>query len=141
MGYIVDPYGQRRVLAPDEVIWDRYYNARDRSKGLAPLLLAAMPADMQREMLRFNRTFFRRGAVHSNLAFFLSELATSRQIDEFLERWDQRYAGADNAHRPVVGVGKGSVQNLGMSNADMEFIAGLSLTREMIADALGSPRS
>ena len=138
-GYIRHQMGQRVPLARDEVIWDRYHNARDTRRGMSPLLVAAGPARLADAMMLFNRLFFERGATHSNIAFWLHEHTSPRQIDEFHERYQARYAGLGNAHKPIVGVGQGSVVNLGMSQAEMEFVAGLNLMREQIADVYGVP--
>ena len=95
---------------------------------------------MQLDMLEFNRRFFKHGILASNLVFFLDQMSTSQQdIDMFHERMSARYSGMENAQRPIVAPGQGSVQNLGLSNRDMEFVQGIQLAKEHVADIYGVP--
>ena len=94
---------------------------------------------MQLEMLAFNRQLFKHGILTSNLAFFLGEMAQAEDVELFQERLADRYSGIGNAQRPIVTTGQGSVQNLGISNRDMEFIQGIQLAKEHVADIYGMP--
>ena len=138
-GYIHDPQGSRFAMLPDEVIWDRYFNPLDHHKGLSPLLAGLSSVQMQLEMLAFNRQLFKHGILTSGLAFFLGEMARPEDVELFQERLADRYSGIGNAQRPIVTTGQGSVQNLGISNRDMEFIQGIQLAKEHVADVYGMP--
>ena len=138
-GYIHDPTGSRFAMLPDEVIWDRYFNPLDHHKGQSPLLAGLSSVKMQLEMLAFNHQLFKNGVLVSNLAFFLDALTDDTDIALFHERIADRYSGTENAQRPLVVKGPGSVQNLGISNRDMEFIQGIQLAKEHVADIFGVP--
>ncbi len=138
-GYIHDPQGSRFAMLPDEVIWDRYFNPLDHQKGQSPLLAGLSSVKMQLEMLEFNHQLFKNGVLVSNLAFFLDALTDDTDIALFHERIADRYSGTENAQRPLVVKGPGSVQNLGISNRDMEFIQGIQLAKEHVADIYGVP--
>ena len=138
-GYIHDPTGSRFAMLPDEVIWDRYFNPLDHHKGQSPLLAGLRSVQMQLEMLEFNSQLFKSGLLVSNLAFFLDALTDDTDIALFHERIADRYSGVGNAQRPLVVKGPGSVQNLGISNRDMEFIQGIQLAKEHVADIYGVP--
>ena len=138
-GYIHDPQGSRFAMLPDEVIWDRYFNPLDHQKGQSPLLAGLSSVKMQLEMLEFNSQLFKNGVLVSNLAFFLDALTDDTDIALFHERIADRYSGTENAQRPLVVKGPGSVQNLGISNRDMEFIQGIQLAKEHVADIYGVP--
>ena len=138
-GYIHDPQGSRFAMLPDDVIWDRYFDPLDHHKGLSPLLAGLSSVQMQLEMLAFNRQLFKHGILTSNLAFFLGEMAMPEDVELFQERLADRYSGIGNAQRPIVTTGQGSVQNLGISNRDMEFIQGIQLAKEHVADIYGMP--
>ena len=71
--------------------------------------------------------------------FGLSATSTDQDISLFYERMEDRYSGVGNAQRPIVTKGEGSVQNLGLSNRDMEFIQGIQLAKEHVADVYGVP--
>ena len=126
-------------MLPDEVIWDRYFDPLDHHKGLSPLLAGLSSVQMQLEMLAFNRQLFKHGILTSSLAFFLGEMARPEDVELFQERLADRYSGIGNAQRPIVTTGQGSVQNLGISNRDMEFIQGIQLAKEHVADIYGVP--
>ena len=138
-GYVHDPHGSRFAMLPDEVIWDRYFNPSDHHRGLSPLFAVRNSVQMQLDMLEFNRQFFKHGILASNLVFFLDSMSTQQDIDLFHERVDARYSGVENAQRPIVARGQGSVQNLGLSNRDMEFVEGIRLAKEHVADIFGVP--
>ena len=93
---------------------------------------------MQLDMVEFNHQLFKHGFLVSNLAFFL-ESPMPGEIELFQERLADRYSGMENAQRPLIAPGQGSVQNLGLSNRDMEFIQGIQLAKEQVADSLGVP--
>ena len=138
-GYVHDPTGSRFAMLPDEVIWDRYFNPLDHHKGQSPLLAGLRSVQMQLDMLEFNSQLFKHGIMASNLVFFMNEAATPADVELFHERLADRYSGIANAQRPIVAPGQGSVQNLGISNRDMEFIQGIQLGKEHVADTFGVP--
>ena len=138
-GYVHDPTGSKFAMLPDEVIWDRYFNPTDHFKGQSPLLAGLSSVQMQLDMLESNRQLFKHGILTSNLAFFLSEMTTPEEVELFHERLADRYSGVGNAQRPFVAKAPASVQNLGISNRDMEFIQGIQLAKEHVADVYGVP--
>ena len=137
-GYVHDPHGSRFAMLPDEVIWDRYFNPQDHFKGQSPLEAVRGWVQMQLDMVEFNHQLFKHGILVSNLAFFL-ESPEPGDIELFQERLADRYSGMENAQRPIIAPSQGSVQNLGLSNRDMEFIQGIQLAKEQVADSLGVP--
>ena len=138
-GYVHDPTGSRFAMLPDEVIWDRYFNPTDHFKGQSPLLAGLSSVQMQLDMLESNHQLFKHGILASNLAFFLGAMSSDDDIALFHERIADRYNGIGNAQRPFVVKAPASVQNLGISNRDMEFIQGIQLAKEHVADVYGVP--
>ena len=69
---------------------------------------------MQLDMVEFNHQLFKHGILVSNLAFFL-ESPMPGDIEMFQERLADRYSGMENAQRPIIAPGQGSVQNLGLN--------------------------
>ncbi len=138
-GYVHDPTGSRFAMLPDEVIWDRYFNPTDHFKGQSPLLAGLSSVQMQLDMLESNHQLFKHGILASNLAFFLDAMSSDDDIALFHERIADRYSGIGNAQRPFVVKAPASVQNLGISNRDMEFIQGIQLAKEHVADVYGVP--
>ena len=138
-GYVHDPTGSRFAMLPDEVIWDRYFDPLDHLKGQSPLLAGLSSVQMQLDMLESNHQIFKHGILASNLAFFLDAMSSDDDIALFHERIADRYSGVGNAQRPFVVKAPASVQNLGISNRDMEFIQGIQLAKEHVADVYGVP--
>jgi HK97 family phage portal protein len=137
-GFLFDPQGARFAMLPDEVLWDRYFNPLDEFAGLSPIAPAKLDIDMRLDMLKANRNLFQQGVLTQNLAFFLKGMTSLFDVQEFRERIKERYSGPQNANQPlVIQSDIADVKNLGFSNRDMEFLAGLGVTRQDILTALG----
>ena len=127
-------------LPAEDVIYDRYVNPRDLHRGLSPLEPARSAIGLHLQMMRSNESFWKYGSHVANLAFFLGTGTTRTEAEQFQEQFRDRHAGAGQAHRPITIAGdKGSVVNLGQNNRDMEFLGGLGMMKELVADALGVP--
>ena len=137
VGYLYDAGGNATALLPDEVIYDRYYNPADLFRGLSPLEAGMTAAGMNRDMLAYNRMFFRNG-VASNMIIYLDQ-ATQPEVERVREQFADRYAGTENAHRPIVSTRQGMIQSLPVSNREMEFISGIALSKNIVADVFGVP--
>ncbi|PZC47484.1 MAG: Phage portal protein BeeE [Chloroflexi bacterium] len=139
-GFIYDPHGARFPMTPDEVLWDRYFNPLDEYAGLSPIAPGRLSIDMQRDMLKVNRYLFKNGVLSQNLAFMLNGPLTTEQVEEFYLRLEERHGGSEKANRPiVVDVGVGKVENLGLSNREMEFFQGLTFTLQDVARIYSVP--
>ena len=139
-GFIYEPTGARFPMAPEEVLWDRYFNPLDEFAGLSPIAPGRLSIDMQRDMLRVNRHLFKNGVLSQNLAFMLNGPLTSEQVEDFYRRLEERHGGAERANRPmVVDAGIGKVENLGLSNREMEFFQGLTFTLQDVARIYAVP--
>jgi len=127
-------------MTPDEVLWDRYFNPLDEYAGLSPIAPGRLSIDMQRDMLKVNRYLFKNGVLSQNLAFMLNGPLTTEQVEEFYLRLEERHGGSEKANRPiVVDVGVGKVENLGLSNREMEFFQGLTFTLQDVARIYSVP--
>ena len=62
------------------------------------------------------------------------------QLEEFYQRLESRFSGKENFQRPIVfDRGQGDVKNLGLSNREMEFLEGIQLAKEHVADIYAVP--
>lgn len=141
--YMADS-GREVRLGVDEVLWFRRYNpVRDMElEGLAPIAPARLSLDMGWDALRFNRNFFKNSATPSDIAITFPTSLTDEEVDSFYKRWDKRFRGAGNAHRPLLVAASGQgvgVSRIGISQKEMEFLAGLRWTVEDAARAWGVP--
>ena len=57
----------------------------------------------------------------------------------FYTRWEARYKGSDNAHRPAIASFVKDVKTLGLNHQEMSFIEGLRWSLEEVARVYGVP--
>ena len=134
-------HGRSRMIAltPDEVVWFRYFNPLEEYAGLSPVAPSRMAVDMGRDGLRFNRNFLRNSA-QPDFVMLTNEYMNDSEVDDFYRRWEARYRGPANAHRPAVASFVRDIKTLGLSHRDMDFIQGLRWSLEEVSRAFGVPR-
>ena len=98
-----------------------------------------MSVDMGKDGLKFNRNFLRNSAQPD---FFLLTNATmtDSEVEEFYNRWEARFRGPNNAHRPAIASFVRDIKTLGFSHRDMDFIQGLRWSLEEVSRAYGVPK-
>jgi HK97 family phage portal protein len=89
--------------------------------------------------LRFNRNFLRNSA-QPDFMLLTDETMTDAEIEEFYTRWESRYRGPGNAHRPAIASFVRDIKTLGFSQRDMDFIQGLRWSLEEVSRAYGVPK-
>ena len=127
------------AYTPEEIVWLRYFNPLEELAGLSPLAPARLSADMGHEGLRFNRHLLRNSARPDFMLLTNHEL-NDAELEDFYERWEQRYRGAGNAHRPAVASAVRDVKTLGLSHRDIDFIQGLRWSLEEVSRTYGVPK-
>lgn len=139
-GFIYDPHLRPFAMLPDEVIWDHYIDPNDETGSMSPLKPAGLSVTMHRDMMEVNDKLFKQGVIASNLAFMVNGPLNDTELQRFFDLIEERYQGKDKAMRPIVFErGQGDVKNLQFSNADMQCIELLNMTKQQVADALGVP--
>ena len=68
------------------------------------------------------------------------ESMTDTEIADFYDRWEARYRGPGNAHRPAIANFIRDIKPLGLSHRDMDFIQGLRWSLEEVSRAFGVPK-
>ena len=127
------------AYTPDEIVWLRYFNPLEELAGLSPLAPARLSADMGHEGLHFNRHLLRNSARPDFLLLTNHEL-NDTELEDFYARWEQRYQGPGNAHRPAVASAVRDVKTLGLSHRDIDFIQGLRWSLEEVSRTYGVPK-
>ena len=138
-GFVYRGVAEPVAYTPDEIVWLRYFNPLEELAGLSPLAPARLSADMGHEGLSFNRHLLRNSARPDFLLLTNHELNES-ELEEFYARWESRYQGAGNAHRPAVASAVRDVKTLGLSHRDIDFIQGLRWSLEEVSRAYGVPK-
>ena len=111
----------------DEVVWFRYFNPMDEYAGLSPMA-----------PLRFNRNFFRNSA-QPDVIFTTEEGMTDDEVEDFYQRWERRFRGPGNAHRPAIASFIKDIKTLGFTHREMEFVQGLRWSLEDVSRTFGVP--
>ena len=127
------------AYTPDEIVWLRYFNPLEELAGLSPLAPARLSADMGHDGLAFNRHLLRNSARPDFLLLTNQEM-NETELEEFYARWEMRYQGPGNAHRPAVASAVRDVKTLGLSHRDIDFIQGLRWSLEEVSRAYGVPK-
>ncbi len=124
---------------PDEVVWLRYFNPLEEYAGMSPLTPARLSVDMGGDGMRFNRDFFRNSA-QPDFVILTDETMTDAEIADFYDRWESRYRGAGQAHRPAIANFIRDIKTLGFNHREMDFIQGLRWSLEEVSRAFGVPK-
>ena len=127
------------AYTPDEIIWLRYYNPLEEYAGLSPLAPARLSVDMGSDAMRFNRNFLRNSA-QPDFVLLTDTQMTDSEIEDFYSRWEARYRGTQNSHRPAIANFVRDIKTLGSSHRDMDFIRGLRWSLEEVSRAFGVPK-
>ena len=134
------------VLGPvaytaEEMVWIRYFNPLEEYAGLSPVAPVRLSVDMGLDALKFNRSFFKNYAM-PDVIFTTEEAMSDEEVDDFYERWEKRYRGPGNAHRPAIASfikDIKTVSNVGFSQKEMEFVQGLRWSLEDVSRVYGVP--
>ena len=145
-GKYVKGYVYMGALGPvaytaDDIIWMRYFNPLEEYAGLAPVAPVRLSADMGLDALKFNRNFFKNYAM-PDVIFTTEETMSDDEVEDFYERWEKRYRGPGNAHRPAIASfikDIKTVSNVGFSQREMEFVLGLRWSLEDVSRVYGVP--
>ena len=137
-GYVYQGLMGPVAYTPEEMIWIRYFNPLEEYAGLSPLAPLRLSADMGLDALKFNRNFFKNSA-QPDLIFTTEEAMTDDEVEDFYQRWEKRYGGPGNAHRPAIASFIKDIKTLGFSQREMEFIQGLRWSLEDVSRVYGVP--
>jgi len=138
-GFVYQGLNGPVAYTPDEIIWLRYFNPLEEYAGLSPLAPAREAVDMGKDGLRFNRNFLRNSA-RPDFVVLTNETMTDAEVEDFYNRWDARYKGPGNPHRPAIASFIRDIKTLGFSHRDMDFIQGLRWSLEEVSRVYGVPK-
>ena len=127
------------AYTPDEILWFRYFNPLEEYAGLSPMAPVRLAVDMGKDGLRFNRNFFRNSA-QPDFVLLTNESMTDSEIEDFYNRWEDRYRGTAKSHRPAIASFVKDIKTLGFSHREMEFIQGLRWSLEEVCRTYGVPK-
>ena len=137
-GYVYMGINGPVAYTSEEMVWIRYFNPLEEYAGLSPVAPLRLSADMGMDALRFNRNFFRNSAL-PDVIFTTEESMSDEEVEDFYQRWEKRYKGPANAHRPAIASFIKNIKTLGFSHREMEFVRGLRWSLEDVSRVYGVP--
>jgi HK97 family phage portal protein len=127
-----------QVYTRDSVVPFRFIDPADPLRGIAPLESAARSVDIDVEQQKFNAAAMsNRGVLDTVISY--KEALTQDQYDAVKEQIRSRIAGASNAREPYVTGGGATVQRLGLTPVEMDFLAGRKWNMTEIFAIFGVP--
>ena len=137
-GYVYYGLTEPVAYTSEEIIWIRYFNPLEEFAGLSPMAPLRLSADMGVDALKYNRNFFKNSA-QPDVIFTTEETMSDEEVEDFYQRWEKRYKGPGNAHRPAIASFIKDIKTLGFSQREMEFIQGLRWSLEDVSRIYGVP--
>lgn len=129
------------TIAPDKVIYFRYWHPDFTPIGMSPLEAARIQYETAFLSQRFNRKFYESNG-NAGGAWSVDGDANLKagEIDQMRERIYDQTKGADNALRPLLLQGV-KFERRGLTHQEMAFIETARLTSEQICNVYGMPPS
>jgi HK97 family phage portal protein len=125
--------GERVAFTRAEVIVMMRPGPYDATRALWPEIPGRRSLQTDILAQEQNLAIFKNGGM-PDIVFETEQQWTKEQSDEFLERWQDRYGGVANAHKPGILYGGLKSKGLGLSPADLQFFEGRRMSRsEQIA--------
>lgn len=134
------PDGQRVTLQRDEVIQLRMPNPLDIYRGMGPVQALLADLDATRYSAEWNRNFFVNSALPSGIIEAPENLSDD-QFDTLRDRWEEQHRGVAAAHRVAILEGGLKWVDRRFTMADMQFTELRGMSRELIREAFGFPKS
>lgn len=133
VGWNVD---SKKVYEPSEVIFDRFVNPWDDIRGMSKLEAARVSNETEWSARRFNKRFFDNDATPGGY-FKAPEGLTEPQRQRMRHDMIEARKGAENAHSWVLLEGETSIEQIGLSQRDAQFIEQFNLTLHDICAVFG----
>ncbi len=137
-GYLYEIDGRQIPLEAVEVVHFRRWHPRSDYYGLSALQAARLAVQSDRAMAQWNRdTFGQDHAVPAGIVN-ITEYVSDADFERIKREWRESYGGPERRTAFLRG-GAVQWQSIGLSQQDMDFLAGRRFNREEIFQAFGIP--
>lgn len=133
------PGGEQIRLELEDVIFIRTPNPLDPYRGLGPVQSILIDIDATRYSAEWNRNFFLNSAEPGGIIEVPGSLSDP-DFDKLRARWAEQHKGVANAHRVAI-LEHGKWVDRKYTQRDMQFAELRSVSREVIREAYGFPKS
>lgn len=136
--------GQVIRFDASEIVWQRYPNPLDEFSAVSPVAAARLAADTGSAMMKSNKNLHKQGLQLAGMVMPKAQQGqvaqfSQQQADELQERMENRFSGADKAHRWAVLRYEAEFKPVNVTPKDAEFLGGLGMTLRQVANAYGIP--
>ncbi len=139
-GFVHETVDGRVAYLPEEMLWFRRFNPMRSLAGFSSMTPARAAVDMGSEALGFNRRFYVRSAMPSDVIVTSETPIGQEMIDQLIESWDRRLVDPERAHKPIFLSSGMDMKRLGAKQSPSDFIAALRWAVEEVSRAFGVPK-
>tara|TARA_Y100000310_G_scaffold237033_2_gene240291 strand:- start:2946 stop:5120 length:2175 start_codon:yes stop_codon:yes gene_type:complete len=138
-GYIYTIGSERIPLAPDDVIFIKRPSPTSEYRGMGVIESILTEIDGDRRASQWSRNFYANSALPGGI-IQLEESLDDDQWEQFAGRWREQHQGVQNAHRVAI-LERGKFVEMKFTQREMLFIESRKLSRDIIYEAFGIPKS
>lgn len=137
-GYIIDDgAGDPYTLPPEEFIHFKFFNPRDKWRGVSPFAAARLSMRIDRHAREWAQDFFENSA-RPDFAVMTPEGTTKTERDEILAQVLAMYRGTQTG-AIVLEQGATDIKTLSFSPKEINFVEQREMSRDEVAAAAGIP--
>jgi len=131
-------YDSSVSIPAKDVSFLKFPDPLDDFRGMSPFVAAGLNIDLNNLYKKHGVNFIRNGARPSGV--LTSELKMdAKTVDKYKEELERKYQDTQNSGRPLVLGGGLKWNQMGVTQSDMEFIAGQGMTKDEIAMVMSIP--
>lgn len=136
--YLYGPTGSKRTrYEAEQVVPFPFMNPTSPFLGQSPLLPAREAMVLELYMVALQTAFFKNGATLGGVISF--EQMRVDAVTALMEQFNAKHQGVKNAHKWRGVVGAQKIEEMGLSNKDLQYAEGLKWTTQSVCTALGVP--
>lgn len=130
--------GSEIPFTPEEILHIKFINPLDDWYGMPPLLAGAKSVDTDNQGRTWNMSLLSNSARPPGV-LEIEENVRPENRTQLREEFEEQYAGAKRAGRPLLLEGGAKWKNTGLSPTDMDWVAGSAKTAREISTVLNVP--
>jgi len=140
---IIDHYiyleGGREINYPrEDILFFRYPSPTNPFRGASPVQRKAYAYDTDKYNMIYQMNMFKNG-VHLKQVLQAEKMIPPDQVKKILELFNQTYGGMDKVGKTGALIGGMTLETVGVSNKDMEFMLLANWTMRQLASAYHTP--
>lgn len=141
--YVYNPGGvgtSEIIIPPENVIPFMYFNPKNPYRGKGSVQASAMSIDIFDFAQQHNRNYFFNGA-EGGLIFTTEKALEEKVVKRFVERWQNKYGGRENAHKIAFLGGGFKVDKISTTAKEMDFANMHKIMRDDILAVFKVPKT